>query len=311
MEKIDLNRIIINLLAMTVPKQQCGQSQKAHGGVILPPPLDLPALKTLCHLATAQFKKQNVCLDLASPVIVCGDIHGQFHDLQTIFKKFGNIPTTSYLFLGDYVDRGDHSLEVIILLFALKAKHPFHLFLLRGNHECSLVNENYGFKQECERRYGKQQGNKAWLMINAVFQWMPLSAVIEDKILCLHGGLSPELRTLSQLKDIDREKLQTIPEAGLVCDLTWSDPDKVADAWSPSDRGVSYLFNGEVVEAFCKNNNLDLICRAHQLVDEGYEFFCNRKLITVFSAPNYCGNSGNNGAVLEVNDGMKCSIHII
>jgi serine/threonine-protein phosphatase PP1 catalytic subunit len=310
MEKIDLDRIITDLFATTVVP--CSSSgPKAKQQQQQPPPLDLDTLKTLCHLASAQFKKQSVSLDLASPVLVCGDIHGQFHDLQTIFKKFGKVPTTSYLFLGDYVDRGDHSLEVISLLFALKVKHPFHLFLLRGNHECSLVNENYGFKKECERRYGKDQGNQAWLMVNSVFQWMPLSAVIEDKILCLHGGLSPDLQTLAQLKQIRRQEIYNIPESGLVCDLTWSDPDKLAEAWSPSDRGVSYLFNCEVVEAFCKKNNLDLICRAHQLVDEGYEFFCNRKLITVFSAPNYCGNSGNRGAVLKVDGGMKCSIDII
>jgi serine/threonine-protein phosphatase PP1 catalytic subunit len=268
-------------------------------------------VKFVCKESTKIMRQQNVCLELSSPVVVCGDIHGQFTDLKSIFRKFGQPPETPYLFLGDYVDRGDKSIEVILLLLSLKVKNPYHIFLLRGNHECSMVNEHYGFKNECERIFGKKKGIEIWLEINAVFQWMPLAAVIQDKILCLHGGLSPELKTLSQLRAIKREQIYNIPDSGLVCDILWSDPEKSGDPWSPSDRGVSYFFNPVVVADFCKKNDLDLICRAHQLVDNGYEFFCEKKMITVFSAPNYCGNCGNKGAVLKIDRDLNCEIHII
>lgn len=275
---------------------------------------DQALLRSVCQEATKQFKNQQVCLELASPLTIVGDIHGQLKDLQKIFRKFGKPPQTPFLFLGDYVDRGECSLEVILLLLCLKIKHPYHIFLLRGNHECSMVNEHYGFKKECERKLKGGGGSQVWKEINAVFQWMPLSAIIEDKILCLHGGLSPGLKTLSQLKAIKRDNLLNIPDTGLVCDMLWSDPDREApggDQWAPSDRGVSFVFNPRSVEEFCTRNDLDLICRAHEVKDEGYEFFCNRKLVTVFSAPNYCGTSGNEGAVLTVDPNMNCDIHRI
>jgi serine/threonine-protein phosphatase PP1 catalytic subunit len=196
---------------------------------------------------------------------------------------------------------------VITLLFLLKIRYPFNIVLLRGNHECPEINHEYGFFDECTTHYDKT----VWAAFNRCFQWLPLSAIVNDKILCVHGGLSPDLKTLDQLKVIDREKLLTIPNEGIECDLVWSDPERNETSWGENDRGCSYVFGANVVNEFCANNNLDLVCRAHQVVDEGYEFFCSRKLVTVFTASNYCGDYGNNGCVLVVDDDMTCRFIIL
>lgn len=125
-----------------------------------------------------------------------------------------------------------------------------------------------------------------------------MAALIDDKILCMHGGLSPDLQSIEQIKKI--EKPTDVPDSGLLCDLLWSDPDKDSQGWGENERGVSYVFGPEVVSVFLKKHDLDLICRAHQVVEEGYEFFAKRQLVTLFSAPNYCNEFNNAGALMTV-----------
>lgn len=147
---------------------------------------------------------------------------------------------------------------------------------------------------------GKRRYNiKLWKIFIDVFNCLPVAAMIEDRILCMHGGLSPDLQSIDQIKKI--EKPTDVPDNGLLCDLLWSDPDKDTEAWGENERGVSYTFGADYVTMFCKKHDLDLVCRAHQVVEEGYEFFAKRKLITVFSAPNYCGEFNNSGAMMSVN----------
>lgn len=274
----------------------------------------LPAedLLYVCTETIKIIKQQPVFLELKSPINICGDIHGQYNDLLRIFKKIG-LPgnKTPYLFLGDYVDRGNNSVDTILLLLAFKIKEPYNIFLLRGNHECFEVNEEYSFKDECIAKYG-EAGESIWTMFNTVFQWLPLSAMVEDKILCLHGGLSKEMTSLDVLKNINRHELYNVPENGLVCDILWADPNEQHEErlWEDSYRGCSNLFGSEVVNNFCHRFNLDLIVRAHEVQDNGYSFFCNRKLVTVFSASNYCGDCGNNGAVLVIDRDLNCSFEI-
>lgn len=278
-----------------------------------PPLFPAATLHRIAAHALGTMKGQPPYLHLRAPIVICGDIHGQLHDLQRIFKLKGTPPDTPYLFLGDYVDRGDRSVEVATLLLALKAQHPYHIFLLRGNHECPDTNDRYGFRDECAQYGG--EGNTPddtlWTIFNKVFQWLPLCASVNGRIFCVHGGLSPDLKTLDQLDAIDRSTLDKVPSDGLVCDLLWSDPERNEPGWGENDRGCSYTFGPKIVDQFCTDHGFDLVCRAHQVMDGGYEFFCKRKLATVFSASNYCGDQGNRGSILNVDKRLKCSLVIL
>lgn len=243
-------------------------------------------------------------LEIEGPLIICGDIHGQFRDLLRILERCGKPPAVRYLFLGDYVDRGSHSMETTLLLFAFKILYPDRIFLLRGNHEIAYINRLYGFFDECKRRYSVG----LWRLFCDCFDYLPLAAVISKRIICMHGGLSPELNTLEDIRRVVRPVM--VPDDGLLCDLLWSDPEHQDHPWLMSPRGVSFTFNETAVEHFLRHNNLDLICRAHQVQEHGYEFFANRQLVTVFSAPNYCNQFDNQGAVMRVTDELVCSFEI-
>ena len=177
--------------------------------------------------------------------------------------------------------------------------------MIRGNHECSSINRIYGFYDECKKRFSI----KLWKIFTECFNCLPVAALLDDKILCMHGGLSKEMEKVEQIKKIIRPT--DVPEQGLLCDLLWSDPDENANGYGENDRGVSVVFNAEVVQKFLKDNELDLICRAHQVVEEGYEFFADKQLVTVFSAPNYCGEFDNAGAMMTVNEDLRCSFQIL
>ena len=248
---------------------------------------------------------QPIFLELESPITVCGDIHGQYPDLLKLFEIGGFPPEKNYIFMGDYVDRGKQSIECICLLLCYKIKYDENFFILRGNHESAAINRIYGFFDECKRRYNV----KLWKCFVDLFNCLPIAASIDDKIFIVHGGLSPELKTLEQLQKIMRPT--DVPEEGLLCDILWSDPDENAGGWGQNDRGVSVTFNEKVLKNFLEKNDLDLLCRAHQVVEDGYEFFGNRSCITVFSAPNYCGEFDNSGAIMDVDEELMCSFKVI
>ena len=143
------------------------------------------------------------------------------------------------------------------LLLAYKIKYPENFFLLRGNHECASINRIYGFYDECKRRHTI----KLWKVFTDCFNCLPIAAIIDDKILCMHGGLSPELNKVDTIKNIVRPT--DVPDTGLLCDLLWSDPDKDVADWGENDRGVSFTFGEDIVTKFANRNDIDLICRAH------------------------------------------------
>jgi len=259
----------------------------------------------LCIRSRDIFMDQPILLELECPLKICGDVHGQYSDLLRLFECGGFPPEANYLFLGDYVDRGKQSLETICLLLAYKVKYPENFFLLRGNHECASINRIYGFYDECKRRYSI----RLWKTFTDCFNCLPVSAVIEDKILCMHGGLSPELSNLEQIKRVVRPT--DVPDTGLLCDLLWSDPEKEISGWGENDRGVSFTFGPDVVQRFLRQHGLDLVCRAHQVVEDGYEFFARRALVTIFSAPNYCGEFDNAGAIMTADEAMCCAFQIL
>eukprot|EP00054_Salpingoeca_dolichothecata_P007028 m.41136 g.41136 ORF g.41136 m.41136 type:complete len:320 (+) comp16824_c0_seq1:56-1015(+) len=262
-------------------------------------------IRGLCINSRELFLNDGVLLELQAPIKICGDVHGQYFDLLRLFEYGGFPSDTSYLFLGDYVDRGKQSLETICLLLAYKIKYPDKMFLLRGNHECASINRIYGFYDECKRRYNV----KLWKTFTDCFNCLPVAAVVSDKIFCCHGGLSPDLQTMDQIKSL--EVPTDVPDTGLLCDLLWSDPDKEVTTWGENDRGVSFTFGVPVVEKFLHKHDLDLICRAHQVVEDGYEFFAKRQLVTLFSAPNYCGEFDNAAAMMAVDQNLLCSFQIL
>jgi len=262
-------------------------------------------VKALCTAVRTVFLDQSALLELEAPLKICGDVHGQYHDLLRLFEYGGFPPESNYLFLGDYVDRGKQSLETIILLFAYKAKYPENFFLLRGNHECASITRIYGFYDECKRRYNI----KLWKQFCDVFNCMSVCALIDEKIMCMHGGLSPEISSFDQVRRLVRPT--DVPDTGMICDLLWADPDKDIAGWAENDRGVSFIFGPDVVTSFLQKHDMDLVCRAHQVVEDGYEFFAKRQLITLFSAPNYCGEFDNAGAMMSIDETLMCSFKVL
>ena len=261
-------------------------------------------ITAVCFAARDIFLAQPTLIELSPPVKIVGDVHGQYSDLIRLFEMCGFPPSANYLFLGDYVDRGKQSLETILLLLCYKIKYPENFFLLRGNHECANVTRGqdtctlftsavamhanhvflvYGFYDECKRRCNI----KTWKLFIDVFNCLPIAAVVASKIFCVHGGLSPSMTSLEDIKRIQRPT--DVPDYGLLNDLLWSDPSDTAVEWEDNERGVSYCFGKSIINDFLGRYDMDLICRAHMVVEDGYEFWNDRTLVTVFSAPNYCG----------------------
>ncbi|CAA94374.2 Serine/threonine-protein phosphatase [Caenorhabditis elegans] len=209
-----------------------------------------------------------------------------------------------YLFLGDYVDRGPFSMEVVILLTALKLAYPDRIYLLRGNHESRSVNTSYGFYREVNYRYDAQ----LYECFQNMFNVFPFCAVINNTIMCMHGGISEHLTSFNQFSVFKRPL--EIPDVGVLTDLTWADPDPTEKGYKPSARGASFVFGPPALRAFLKKLDLQMVIRGHQVVEDGYEFFDGRRLVTIFSAPNYCGQNDNTAAVFSIDKKLKISINV-
>ncbi|KAK9057273.1 hypothetical protein SSX86_022108 [Deinandra increscens subsp. villosa] len=274
--------------------------------------LDSYEVGELCYAAEQIFLHEPTVLQLRAPVKVFGDLHGQFGDLMRLFDEYG-FPSTAgdisyidYLFLGDYVDRGQHSLETITLLLALKIQYPENVHLIRGNHEAADINALFGFRLECIERMGENDGIWAWTRFNQLFNHLPLAALIEKKIICMHGGIGRSIHLVEQIEKIERPI--TMDAGSLVLmDLLWSDPTEndSVEGLRPNARGPGLVtFGPDRVTDFCKRNKLQLIIRAHECVMDGFERFAQGQLITLFSATNYCGTANNAGALLVVGRGL-------
>ncbi|EIN13771.1 phospho protein phosphatase PPZ [Punctularia strigosozonata HHB-11173 SS5] len=268
-------------------------------------------ITAICTAAREVFLSQPTLIELSPPVKIVGDVHGQYSDLIRLFEMCGFPPSANYLFLGDYVDRGKQSLETILLLLCYKIKYPENFFLLRGNHECANVTRGkhhfwlYGFYDECKRRCNI----KTWKCFIDVFNCLPIAAIVASKIFCVHGGLSPSLHSMEDIRRIQRPT--DVPDYGLLNDLLWSDPSDTAVDWEDNERGVSYCFGKAIINDFLMRYDMDLICRAHMVVEDGYEFWNDRTLVTVFSAPNYCGEFDNYGACMSVSEDLLCAFELL
>ncbi|KAF4015088.1 hypothetical protein G4228_006872 [Cervus hanglu yarkandensis] len=229
-------------------------------------------VKSLCEKAKEILTKESNVQEVRCPVTVCGDVHGQFHDLMELFRIGGKSPDTNYLFMGDYVDRGYYSVETVTLLVALKVRYRERITILRGNHESRQITQVYGFYDECLRKYGNAN---VWKYFTDLFDYLPLTALVDGQ--------------------------------GPMCDLLWSDPDD-RGGWGISPRGAGYTFGQDISETFNHANGLTLVSRAHQLVMEGYNWCHDRNVVTIFSAPNYCYRCGNQAAIMELDDTLKYSL---
>jgi len=254
-------------------------------------------VEELCRQATEIFEREDNVKQVAAPCVVVGDIHGQLHDFIEILKIGGQPPDTNFVFMGDFVDRGYYSVECVSLVLAFKVRWPDRVTIMRGNHESRQITQVYGFYDECERKYGSAN---VWRMFTELFDYMPLGALIDRRIFAVHGGLSPSIDDVDQIRALDR--FNEIPEDGPICDLLWSDPTPDSKGWSVSPRGAGFVFGVDVSEKFTKRNRLDLVVRAHQLVMEGYQWMHDRHVVTVFSAPNYCYRCANQAAIMEVDE---------
>ncbi|XP_030647227.1 protein phosphatase 3, catalytic subunit, gamma isozyme, a isoform X7 [Chanos chanos] len=263
----------------------------------------------------ANILRQEKCmLEVEAPITVCGDVHGQFFDLMKLFEVGGSPDNTRYLFLGDYVDRGYFSIECVLFLWTLKINHPTTLFLLRGNHECRHLTEYFTFKQECKIKYSE----RVYDACMEAFDCLPLAALLNQQFLCVHGGLSPEINCLDDIRKLDRFKEP--PAFGPMCDLIWADPgedygsEKTAEHFNHNSvRGCSYFFSYQAVCDFLTNNNLLSVIRAHEAQDAGYRMYRKSQttgfpsLITIFSAPNYLDVYNNKVTEMLVNVLNICS----
>jgi serine/threonine-protein phosphatase 2A catalytic subunit len=259
-------------------------------------PLTEQEVRTLTELARERLLAESNVQPVHAPVTVCGDIHGQWHDLMELFRIGGTAPDTNYLFMGDYVDRGYYSVETVSLLVCLKVRYPDRVYILRGNHESRQITQVYGFYDECVRKYGSAN---VWKLFTDLFDYFPLTAVVDHAIFCLHGGLSPSIDTLDHVRQLDR--VQEVPHEGPMCDLLWSDPDD-RSGWGISPRGAGFTFGADISAAYNARNGLTTVARAHQLVMEGYNWSHEGAVVTIFSAPNYCYRCGNQAAILEVDE---------
>jgi serine/threonine-protein phosphatase 2B catalytic subunit len=254
-------------------------------------------------------KEENL-IHVQDPVCIVGDLHGQFYDLQKVFEIGGSLDTIQYLFLGDYIDRGNFGCEILIQLCCLKILHPTRIWMLRGNHECRHITSFFNFRQECLYKYDQQ----VYDVIMTFFDCLPLAALINDRFLAVHGGISPEITCLEDINAIHR--FGEPPSSGPFCDLLWSDPstdkNQQEDFEFNTVRNCSYLFSYEAVSEFLEANSLLSIFRAHEVQDVGYRLYRNGQstgfptVVCVFSAPNYCDTYGNYGAVIKlVNNAMN------
>lgn len=285
-----MHRRALNSLVYAVLQSRLLQSKKFQNFV------EMESLIELCQSASAVFANEPTLLRLPAGIKLVGDIHGNADDLLRIFERCGYPPDAKYLFLGDYVDRGPYSIEVLTLLFSLKCKYPKHLYMLRGNHETSSIASTYGFLNECRQKFSRH----LFLEFSEVFQNLPIAAVIDDAIFCVHGGLSPLLADLESFEQLPKPRSLL---TGVFIDILWSDPSADAIDFVPSPRGLGYLFSEECLNSFLDRNDLQLMVRSHESCPDGIDWAFGRggKCVTVFSSPDYCGGA-NRGAIIRVSE---------
>ncbi|OHT01601.1 Serine/threonine-protein phosphatase PP1-2 [Tritrichomonas foetus] len=261
----------------------------------------------VCTGAQEVLASESSLLSLEAPIKICGDLHGMYTDLIKAFKHGGLPSHTKWLFLGDYVDRGPQSIEVVCLLFAMKMRYPDRVFLLRGNHESNDMSSIFGFSEECS----KKLNTTMWNLFCDVFNVLPLAAVINKAFFCVHGGISPDLGHVAQISRIKRPV--TIPKTGLICDLLWSDPDINVSYFEDSDRGNTVMWGLTAARKFLTINKLQLIIRGHQVAAEGYNFpfTPDHNVVTVFTSSCHSPDNIIRACYMTIEEDLKYSFTLL
>ena len=251
------------------------------------------------------FSQENNIVEISSPVTICGDIHGQFFDLLELFRIGGRLPHTNYLFLGNYINRGYYSIETLSLLLCLKIRYPKRIYLIRGNQECEEYSYIYGFYDECIRKYGDDIIYKYFINL---FNYLPLCVLVSGKILCIHRGLSRFLKTLDDIKKINRIKKFSSCDDNPILDLLWNEPQDL-EGFSFALKGKGEFFGKDITKEFCRNNGLDIIIRGQNCIKNGYSLTHDGKLVSICSSPNYLYRCGNEGAFMEIEENMNYNFY--
>ncbi|CAL8095438.1 unnamed protein product [Calicophoron daubneyi] len=252
-----------------------------------------------------------VCINLNLDESLCiiGDLYGNFANLVRIFNKLGHPSKSRYLFLGNYINRQNRSVELIILLFAYKLKYPENIFMLRGNHECQYVSYYYGFLQECRSIYRQ----RVWRAIMRAFNWLPAAAIIEDVIFCVHSGLIKDIpyktvRNKEKLRayiSLQIDRPVAIAANSTLAQLTWSEPVVDTKGWRDNPAGIGWLYGEDEIHEFCRMYNFQQIIRSNESAENGYEFIADGKLLTIFAIPDLSGSSRNSGAIVHLCKNIK------
>jgi len=253
-------------------------------------------VKFIINEVTSVFKSENMLMEINSPMVVVGDIHGHIFDLFRIIQTVGGPSETKFLFLGDIVDRGEFSIETCIFIYLMKAVYPKNVFMIRGNHEFSSMCRSFGFANEINRLYNDESIFEEFMKS---FSFMPIAARIDHKYICLHGGIGPNVFSLLQMQSIERpltDFTEAIPNS-----ILWSDPAPSSIGFEQSTRGCGFLFGEDALYSFLTQTESKCLIRGHECVMDGVEFLFNESLITVFSASNYCGSSNNKSGILQIN----------
>ena len=264
------------------------------------PYFDEKVLDGLTLAASSVFRNEPGLLDAVGDFIVVGDIHGHIFDLLRIFRQFGLPPSTKYAFLGDMVDRGPFSTETVTLIFALKVCYPKDVYVIRGNHEFQSLCSVCGFRDEVLSLNYSRALFDSFL---SVFNVIPLALRINGDVLCLHGGIGPNIRDLSDIERVPRSVCQLY--GGVADSIVWSDPCEDVMRFEQSVRGNGYQFGRQALRVFLENNGLRLLVRGHQSIEEGVRYGLDGMVVTVFSASNYCNSMGNNSGVVKLYESEK------
>lgn len=263
-----------------------------------------------CLMRTDHIGKEPNILSVQDPAALIGDIHGQFYDFLKVLEIAGHPTKNKLIFMGDYVDRGMFSCEVLLLLYAMKICYPERVILLRGNHECRQMTLFFNFRQECLSKYDSE----VYEAVMDSFDSMPLACILNGRYFIVHGGLSPDAKTIDDISRIKR--LKETPRSGIMCDILWSDPTENSEGLCDeafeenSSRGCSFIYSSQACQRFLARNSLLTVIRAHEAQLEGYRFYnwagCGSfpAVITLFSAPNYCNIYKNKGAIAKIRKGQ-------
>ncbi|EAY00623.1 Ser/Thr protein phosphatase, putative [Trichomonas vaginalis G3] len=280
METYEIDALIHNILTSVENKSHPFQNS-----------VQVEMLYSLIEQTKGELFEEDSILHLDGDFYVVGDIHGNANDLIRILQTCGYPPDKKYLFLGDYVDRGNNSLEVICLLFALKCRYPNCVYLLRGNHEIERISNTYGFYDEAMYKFNQTLYNE----ITDTFNFLPFAAIVNKNIFCVHGGIGPHVDLIDSIS-LD-EKPDDIIGENVYVDFLWSDPKNVPLDFIQSKRGSGYYFNSNALSRFLEKNNFKTLIRSHEMCKDGmHRPFNDDKCITVFSNTDYCGRK-NHAAV--------------